>query len=65
MKLDTFVPFGRPQAGSDIIRLNTELDSTDNFKFGTAIPKPSRKQSNELIFSTKNRMSQCTYFENI
>ena len=32
MKLDTFVPFGRPQAGSDIIRLNTELDATDNFK---------------------------------
>ena len=29
----------------------------------TAIQEPSRKQSNALFFSTKNGMSQCTYFE--
>ena len=26
MKLDTFVPFGRPQSGTVIIQLMTELD---------------------------------------
>ena len=60
MKLDNFAPFGRPQSGTVIIQLMAELDVSK-----TAIPKPSRKQSNALIFSTKNRMSQCTYFESI
>ena len=65
MKLDNFVPFGRPQSGTVIIQLATELDVSNNKKTGTAIPKPFRKQSNALIFSTKNRKSQCTYFDNI
>ena len=64
MKLATFVPFGRAQSGTDIIQLMTELD-VSKINTGTAIPKPSRKQSNALFFSTENRMSQCTYFENI
>ena len=65
MKLDNFVPFGRPQSGAVIIQLMTELDSSYYLNTGTAIPKPSRKQSNALKSSTKNRMSQFTYFENI
>ena len=62
MKLDNRVPFGIPQSGiaTCIIQLMTELDVSNT---GTAI-KPSRKQSNALIFLTKNHMSQCTYFEN-
>ena len=63
-KLDNFVPFGRPQYGTVIIQLMTELD-VSKLNTGTAIPKLSRKQCNALFFSTKNRMSQCTYFENI
>ena len=67
MKLDNnyFVPFGRPQSGTIIIQLMTELDVSNLLNTGTAIPKPPRKQSNALLFSTKNRMSKCTYFENI
>ena len=44
MKIDNFVPFGRPQSGSVITQLMTELDNTK-----TAIPKPFRKQGNALI----------------
>ena len=44
MKLDKFVPFGRPQCGSAIMQLMTELDNTE-----TAIPKPI----NGLNFTTK------------
>ena len=29
MKLATFVPFGRPQSGSVIIQLMTELDASN------------------------------------
>ena len=54
MKLDNFVPFGRPKSGTVIIQFMTELDVSNNLILGTAIPKPSRKQSNALIFSTKN-----------
>ena len=47
MKLDNFVSFGRPQSGAVIIQFMTELAAR------TAIPKPSRKQSNALKSSTK------------
>ena len=30
MKLDNFVPFDRPQSGTVIIQLMTELDVSDN-----------------------------------
>ena len=30
MKLDNFVPFGRPQPGTVIIQLMTELDVSNN-----------------------------------
>ena len=30
MKLDTFVPFGRPQSGTVIIQLMTELNVSNN-----------------------------------
>ena len=30
MKLDNFVPFGRPQSGTVIIQLMTELDVSNN-----------------------------------
>ena len=30
MKLDNFVPFGRPQSGTDNIQLMTELDVFNN-----------------------------------
>ena len=30
MKLATFVPFGRPQSGTVIIQLMTELDVSNN-----------------------------------
>ena len=30
MKLDNFVPFGRPQSGSVIIQLMTELDVSNS-----------------------------------
>ena len=30
MKLETFVPFGRPQAGTVIIQLMTELDVSNS-----------------------------------
>ena len=56
MKLDDFVPFGRPQ--SDYI-----ID--DRVGCGTAMPCLFRKQSKALNFMTENRMSQCTYLENI
>ena len=64
MKLDTcnFVPFGRPQSGKVIIQLMTKLDDSNNL-----IPEQqyqNRLESNALNFSTKNRMSQCTYFDN-
>ena len=32
---------------------------------GTAIPKPFRKQNNTPTFTSKNLISECTYFENI
>ena len=31
MKLATFVPFGRPQSGTVIIQLMTELDVSNNY----------------------------------
>ena len=31
MKLDNFVPFGRPQSGTVIIQLITELDVSNNY----------------------------------
>ena len=64
MKLGNFVSFGRPQSGKVIIQVMAELDVLIT-KYWNSNTKPSRKQSNALIFSTKNRMSQCTYFENI
>ena len=30
MKLDNFVPFGRPQSGTVIVQLMTELDASNN-----------------------------------
>ena len=64
MKLDNFVPFGRPQSGTDFIQLKSELDVSDN-KI-TERQYQNRLESKAMrYFSTKNRMSQCTYFENI
>ena len=64
MKLDNFVPFGRPQSGTVIIQLMTELDVSANFileqQYQTHLECKTMR-----FFSTKNRMSQCTYFENI
>ena len=57
--LYNFVPFARPQSGTVITQLKTVLVNT-----GTATPKLFSKQSSGFIFTTKNRMSQCTYFEN-
>ena len=31
MQLDNFVPFGRPQSGTVIIQLMTELDVSNNY----------------------------------
>ena len=31
MKLDNFVPFGRPQSGTVILQLMTELDVSNNY----------------------------------
>ena len=45
MKLDNFVPFGKPQSATVIIQLMTELDVSN-----IAIPKQYRKQSNALYF---------------
>ena len=45
MILDNVVLFGRPQYGIVIIQLMTELH-VSYINTGTAIPKPSRKQSN-------------------
>ena len=50
MKLDNFVPFGRPQSGTVIIQLMAELDVSN-----TAIPNPFRKQSNAPSFTSKMR----------
>ena len=58
MKLDNFISFGRPQSGTAVIQLMTELDVSF-----IKIPKPSIMQSNAQKFSTKNRMSQCTYLK--
>ena len=65
MKLYNFIPFGKPQSGTVIIQLMTELDVSNKKKTGTAIPKSFRKQSNAPILRSLNRMSQCTCFENI
>ena len=65
MKLDNFVPFGRPPSGSVIIQLMIELDVSNNEIPGQQYQKTFTKQGNTLIFTTKNHMSQCTYFENI
>ena len=53
MKLDNFVPFGRPQYGTVIIKLMTELNVSKKLNTRTAIPKPFRKQSNALFFRLK------------
>ena len=52
MKLDNAVPFGRPQSGTVIIPLMTELDFSYKINIRTAIPKPPRKQNNALICNT-------------
>ena len=65
MKLDNFLIFGRPQSGAMIIQLMTELDVSNTKNTATAIPKPFKKQNNTPIFTSKNLMSICTYFENI
>ena len=58
-KLDNSVPFSRPLSGTVIIQLMTEMDGSNKYT-GTAKPQLFRKQSNESIFTSKNRMSQCT-----
>ena len=62
MKLDNFVPFGRPQSGTVIIQLMTELDVSNNL-----IPEQQylNRLESKAVLSTKNRMSKCTYFKNI
>ena len=50
MKLDNFVPFGRPQSGTVIIKLITEFEVSNRQIPGTALPKPFKKQSNAPIF---------------
>ena len=64
MKLDNFVSFSRPQSGSVIIQLMTELDVSNNEILEQQYQ--IRLERKAMRFSTtKNRMSQCTYFENI
>ena len=65
MKLDNFVPFGRPQSGTVIIQLMTELDVSNNLIPEQQYLNRLEKQSSALMFLTKNHMSKCTYFENI
>ena len=65
MKLDKCVPFGRPQSGTVIIQLMTELEVSYLLIPEQQLPEPFRKQSNAPSFTSKNSMSQFTYFENI
>ena len=65
MKLNNFVPFGRPQSGTVILQLMTELDVSINLIPEQQYQNRLESKAIALIFSTKNRMSQCTYFENI
>ena len=60
MKLDNFVPFGRPQSGTIILQLMTELDVSYNL-----IPEQQYQAKQCGFFSSKSRMSQSTYFENL
>ena len=65
MKLDNVIPFSRPQSGTVIIyQLMTQLDVSNNL-----IPEQQYKNRLESkamrYFSTKKRMSQYTYIENI
>ena len=67
-EIDNIEPFGRPQSGTVIIQLMTELDVSNN-----QIPKQQYQNRQEskafalffFFFSIKNRTSQCTYFVNI
>ena len=43
MKLDNYVPFGRPQSGTVIIQLMTELDVSNNLD-----PIPEQQYLNRL-----------------
>ena len=58
MKHDNFVPFGRPQSGTVIIQLMTELDVSNN-----------RLESKAVCYffriKTACHNAQCTCFENI
>ena len=65
MKLLNFVPFGKPQSSTVIIQLMTELDVSNNLIPEQQYQSRLENQSNALNFTTENRMSQCTYFENI
>ena len=47
MKLDNFVPFGRPQSGTVIIQLMTELDVSNNL-----IPDKQYQNRLEMRFFT-------------
>ena len=63
MKLDNFVPFGRPQSGTVIIQLVIELDVSNNYRNSNTTTVEKAKQC--AFFKSKNSMSQGTYFENI
>ena len=54
MNLDNFVTFSRPQSGTMIIQLMTELDVSNKLKPETAIiTKLFRKQNNAPFFTSK------------
>ena len=65
MKLDNFVPFDRPQSGTAITQSMTDWMFLITKYRNSIIKTVYRKKRDAPIFSTKNRMSQCTYFENI
>ena len=65
MKLDNFVPFGRPQSGTVIIQLMTELDVSNNYISEQQYQNRLESKAMRYFFKIKNHMSKCTYFENI
>ena len=65
MKLDNFVPFVRPQSGKVIIQLMTELGVSNNYIPEQPYQNRLESKAMRLFFTTENRKSQCTYFENI
>ena len=53
MKLDSFVPFGRPQSGTVIIQVMIELDVSNILIPGIAIPKRLESKAMRYFFRLK------------